>query len=172
MPENETTESRPIAAVDATRSMPVAEPWYPRRSWETVAGWVATGTLAAMAVGGVVAIAVLAGCAPEAAPARSTVSAEESMVPSSIVPADEAREAEAVAAAQSTSATLAERTADEITSAAVLACNVFDAGMPLDEWRQLAAGDGFAPADAAEILEYAVTTICPAHVGLASEVAK
>ena len=114
------------------------------------------------------AVTILAGCSTGLEPLTGTTPAvtPAPVIEPSLVTPDPDVEAGVIAVVQASSPALADMTADDITAAAVAACNVFDAGMPLTEWVQLAAGDGHTTPDAGAILAYAVTTICPAHADL------
>ena len=114
------------------------------------------------------AVTILAGCSTGLEPLTGTTPAvtPAPVIEPSLVTPDPDVEAGVIAVVQASSPALADMTADDITAAAVAACNVFDAGMPLTEWVQLAAGDGYTTPDAGAILAYAVTTICPAHADL------
>ena len=115
------------------------------------------------------AVTILAGCSTGLEPLTTDTPAvveQEPVIEPSLVTPDPDVEAGVIAVVQAASPALADMTADDITTAAVQACNVFDAGMPLTEWVQLAAGDGYTTPDAGALLAYAVTTICPAHADL------
>ena len=114
------------------------------------------------------AVTILAGCSTGLEPLTDDTPAvtPAPVIEPSLVTPDPDVEAGVIAVVQAASPALSDMTADDITAAAVAACNLFDAGMPLTEWVQLAAGDGYTTPDAGAILAYAVTTICPAHADL------